>query len=312
MVLGMMVIFVALLGLVAGGVVNVLADDLPLRRSPRTPRYVPDAKKRAVHVPMYDEDGNEINDVFVQQDDEKRPPIAWLGVTAFLFNKRMSSDGEVKLGWRYPITEIFTAFLMVICVIAIQSINNDLDTPQIDTLQAIYWLIYMGIFALITVIDIEHKLILFVVIIPSVILALSDAILTSYNPPLGEALIGGVAGFLVFFFMYNGGFIFTYIMGKLRGAEIKEVAFGYGDVMLATLAGVVLGWKVLVFALFITVFLGAFGALFYLLFKALSGSKYSAFTALPYGPYIIAGMILMLLYRHDLGPLLFGAVFPPG
>ncbi|GAB4341261.1 MAG: hypothetical protein Kow00117_21270 [Phototrophicales bacterium] len=304
------IIFAVIFGLLVGGIVNALADDLPLRRSPRLPRYVPDAKKRAIHMPVYDQGGNDISDALIQEDDEKRPLIAWLGITAFLFGKRTSSDGEVKLSWRYPITEIFTVFLMLLCIIGIHAINTDPQTENVDTLQAIYWLIYMGIFSLITVIDIEHKLILFVVIVPSSILAISDALLTSYPPTISEALIGGIAGFMVFFLMYNGGFLFTYIIGALRGEEIKEVAFGYGDVMLATLAGLILGWKVLIFAMFITVFLGAFGALCYLLVKALAGGKYSAFTALPYGPYIIAGIVLMLLFRNEIGPLLFGAVFP--
>jgi leader peptidase (prepilin peptidase)/N-methyltransferase len=110
-------------------------------------------------------------------------------------------------------------------------------------------------------------------------------------------VVGGVAGFLVFFILYNGGVLFTYIMGKLRGEEIKEIAFGYGDVMMATVSGLVLGWRGLIFAMFITVFLGAFGALLYLLSRRLIGARYSAFTALPYGPYIVVGTIIMLLYR---------------
>ncbi|NJL54637.1 hypothetical protein HC928_05145, partial [bacterium] len=48
-------ILAALAGILAGGVVNALADDLPLRRRPRSPRYVPEAKKRAIHFIPYDD-----------------------------------------------------------------------------------------------------------------------------------------------------------------------------------------------------------------------------------------------------------------
>jgi prepilin signal peptidase PulO-like enzyme (type II secretory pathway) len=266
-------IVVGLIGILAGGIVNVLADDLPQRRNPRLPHY---------------------------PDNTPRPLIAWLGITAFLTGKRASPDGA-KLSWRYPVTEIATALAMLLVLVRVSYY-----LPPADDLQVIFWLIYMAIFMLIIVIDIEHKLILFVVIIPSAALAILDAVLTPlrYAPSLRDALIGGAAGFIVFFILYNGGFLFTYVMGKLRGQEIKDVAFGYGDVMLATLSGLILGWKLLIFAMFITVFLGAFGAIFYLVSRSLMGNKYSMFTALPYGPYIVAGTFIMMLFSQEVSALL--------
>lgn len=278
---------IIIIGLISGGVVNALADDLPLRRKLRLPRYVSVEKKRSVFKDIRDEHGVHIS----QSDDEPRPIVAWLGITAFLFGRRASPNG-VKLTWRYPLAEILTVILMLLTWDAIKSHLDDAGTVQF-----IFWLIYMAFFVLITVIDIEYKLILFVVIIPFGAIALLDAVVTDYQPSFIDAVVGGAAGFVVFFILYNGGFLFTYIMGKLRGEEIKEIAFGYGDVMMATVSGLVLGWRGLIFAMFITVFLGAFGALLYLLSRRLIGARYSAFTALPYGPYIVVGTIIMLLYR---------------
>lgn len=289
----LILIVTGLVGLLAGGIVNALADDLPLRRSPRLPRYVSDEKKWSIHLPP--EEGEPI----AQEDDPKRPVSAWLGITAFLLGKRASPEG-IRLSWRYPITELLTSFMMVLTVIVTR--NNE----EVNTLQLLFWLVYMAVFVLITVIDIEHKLILFVVIIPSSVLAILDAVVTptTHPPSLTDALIGGAAGFAVFFLMYNGGFLFTYILGKLRGEDIDEIAFGYGDVMMATLSGLILGWQALIFAMFITVFLGAFGAIIYLLSRSLMGSKYSAFTAIPYGPYIVLGTVIMLLFRAEVASLL--------
>lgn len=178
--------------------------------------------------------------------------------------------------------------------------------PRVSGVQIVFWLIYMAIFVLITVIDLEHKLILFVVIIPSSVLAIVDAVLTPVNQPpdIISALIGGAVGFGVFFVMYNGGFLFTYIMGKIRGEEITTVAFGYGDVMMATLSGLILGWQALIFAMFLTVFLGALGAIAYLLSRSLLGQRYSMFTAIPYGPYIVLGTVIMLLFRTEVSSFL--------
>ena len=284
-------ISVFVVGLLVGGIVNVLADDLPLRRAIRLPRYVSDDKKRAIH-----RQEDEASARLLQQDDEKRPVIAWLGISAFLSGKRTSPAG-IKLSWRYPLAELLTAVLMAITVI---EVNKNTDFAGVGFPQLIFWLIYMAILALITVIDIEHKLILFIVTIPAAVIAIVDALLGEfldafYGPSLGEALIGGVIGFVVFFILYNGGFLFTYILGKLKKRKINEVALGYGDVMLMTVSGLILGWQALLVAMYLTVILGAIGATLYLLSRLLLGRKYHAFTALPYGPYIVASTIITLL-----------------
>lgn len=266
------VLIAGFIGILAGGVINVLADELPQRRPLRPPRY---------------------------PDGTPRPPIAWLGITAFLFGKRTSPNG-FALPWRHPLTELATAALMIIAVLSAA------DDPRMTPVQMAFWFAYMAIFVLITVIDLEHRLILFVVIIPSCIVALIDAVVTDHGPDLGGALLGAALGFGVFFLLYVGGFVFTYIIGQLQGRQIDEVAFGYGDVMLITLAGLVLGWQPLIVAMFITVFLGAFGAILYLIVRRLAGSKYNMFTPLPYGQYIIIGTILMLLFASEISQYLIG------
>jgi leader peptidase (prepilin peptidase) / N-methyltransferase len=263
-------VIAALIGLLVGVIVNALADDLPERRSLRLPHY---------------------------PDNTPRPPIAWMGITAFLFGKRTSPNGA-KLRWRYPLTEIATAALFAITAMVVE------DDPVMNPLQLAIWLAYMGIFMLITVIDLEHRLILFVVIIPSCVLALFDAVFGNYGADLSAALLGALLGFVIFFILYAGGFFFTAVLGRIRGKQIDEVAFGYGDVMLITLSGLILGWQPLIIAMFITVFLGAFGAILYLIVRQLAGRHYSVFTPLPYGQYIVIATIIMLLFAPQVTELL--------
>jgi leader peptidase (prepilin peptidase)/N-methyltransferase len=236
-------------------------------------------------------------------DGTPRPPIAWLGLTAFLFGKRTSPTGS-KLSWRHPLTEIFVAVLMLMCL------NVAMQRPEFPLVLLGFWLAFMVIFALITVIDIEHRLILFAVIRTSVLFALIFAVYSHFDgrePLLGDHLFGGVLGFIVFFILFNGGTLFTYILGKIRGQEIDEVAFGFGDVMLSGLCGLILGWRADILAMFLTVFLGAGGALIYLMGRQLAKGKYTAFAAIPYGPYIIAATVVLMLYPNVVVNLLFGA-----
>lgn len=296
-------IYAVIIGLIAGFFVNILADDLPLRRAPRLPRYIPLRKKQAVRQPVFNEDGENITLTYAREDDEPRPISAWLGITAFLLNQRTASDGITRLGWRYPLAEIMTVFFMVLCAFAINLLNE--NRVVIDDLQRAFWYFYMAVFALVIVIDVEHKLILFAVIIPSSAVAILDSIVTSYQPTLTESLGGAIGGFLVFFMIYNGGVIFTYIASRFRGDATDKIAFGYGDVMMAMLSGFILGWAPMLTTIFIAIFLGAFAALF-VITRQILRKQYNAFTAIPYGPFIVIATLVMLLFGDNVIPSLFG------
>jgi prepilin signal peptidase PulO-like enzyme (type II secretory pathway) len=258
-------IIVGAIGLLAGGVSNALADDLPYYRFPRLPRY-PDATPR--------------------------PMSAWLGITAFALGQR-ESPGGARLSWRYPLTEIATAATMIATLLTTNDLVDSMEAPAIRGLQLVFWLAYMAIFVLLTVIDVEHKLILFSVSIPTIALAVLDALLTEYKPDLSSAVSGGAIGFGTFFVLYLGGILYAYLRG------IKDVAFGYGDVILITLSGLILGPESLIFAMFLTVFLGFIGSMTWIIGRSLSGKGHSLFTALPYGPYIIGGTIIMMLFSSE-------------
>ena len=275
-------IIVGFLGFLIGGLLNVLADDLPYYEWPSRPHY-PD------------------------EDNTPRPFSAWLGTLAFLTGQRVPSNApDAKLSWRYPLTEIATALAFALTIIRVDTINA--AEYSVNATQTAFWLFYMAMFVLIVVIDIEHHLILFAVTIPSMLVALLDAALsseiaTSYpiwsassDPLLMNALGGAAIGFGVFFTVYLGGFLYSRASAEIRGEPSDEVAFGYGDVMLSMLCGLILGWRAMIFALFITVFLGAFGAMIFLLWQKIRGGEGGMTTALPYGPYIVIGAIIMLLF----------------
>jgi prepilin signal peptidase PulO-like enzyme (type II secretory pathway) len=273
-------------GWLGGIVVNALADELPYRRNPALPVY---------------------------PDGTPRPLLAWSGLLAFLLKQRIPAttqpnearqriyEGEPQLGIRYLLTEVGTIVVMVITLLGAQNIAD------ITLLQTLFYMLYVVIFMLIIVIDIEHKLILFVVIIPSALLAIVDAILASVpQPSITNALFGGALGFGIFFLLYQGGFLFTYLMGQLRGEKINTVAFGYGDVMMMTLSGLLLGFANTILAMFMTVFLGAIGAFAYIGLRAMLRGRYRMFTALPYGPYIVIATYLMLIFGEPVRRIWLG------
>ncbi len=266
--------FLIVLGFFVGGFINLLSDVLPYRQSISRPRY---------------------------PDGTTRPVSGWISVLAFILKKRSSpNDPSSKLSWRYPIVEIATAGLFVITYMLSKDIS-DISTPQL-----LFYLVHVSLLILITVIDIEHKLILFVVVLPSIALALLDAlILPSPTPNIRDSLVGAGLGFGVFFVMYQGGVLFNYVMGQIRQQDLPT-AFGYGDVMLITFTGALLGFAHTIIAIFIAVFLGAFGAIAYLVIRYFLRGGYNAFTALPYGPYIVIATLVMLLYGDPIRVMMIG------
>ncbi|GAB4553308.1 MAG: hypothetical protein OHK0023_22290 [Anaerolineae bacterium] len=264
-----MTILAVLLGLPAGALINLLADYLP----------------HTYHIgrPIY-------------PDQTPRPLIAWLGLTAYLFGKTKSPQGA-KLPLRHPITELVTVALFVI--VASQSA---------DTLRTLYLLGSLTILILITVIDLEHRMILYAVIIPACLYALLGAIALGdrLDPRLEvrDYLIGGAVGFAVFGGMFLGGLLFNRVISDARGEKMEEAAFGDGDVALATLSGLMLGWQAFIFAAIIAVFAGGLGALLFIIARSVLRGRYEAFTALPYGQYIVFGTLIMLLWRAPLIMLL--------
>lgn len=290
------IILAIIFGLVAGGIINALADTLIVKEDDEGLLY-----KIEFGWPVYG-------------DGTPRPISAWLGTTAFLLAQRIprqaapnpdrarahqATDG---LTWRYPLTEIVTVLLMILTVFATQ------DRAGMTAVQLGFYWLYMALFMLITVVDVEHKLILRIVMIPCVLIGLVDAaLLPAPMPNLQDAIIGGLIGFGVFFGLYLGGFLFTRIMSRRSGREINTVAFGFGDVMMITFSGVVVGGPLLIILTIIaTVLLGAAGAIVFLILSRLMRGGVSAFTAIPYGPYIVAATILVLLFPAAMANILLG------
>lgn len=161
-----------------------------------------------------------------------------------------------------------------------------------------YWagltlLLYFGV---VVVIDVEHRLILHPVSFAGAILCLGVGIWL-HNLP--QTLIGGLAGFGFMLLLYIFGNFFARWMARLRGAPIDEVALGFGDVNLAGVLGLLLGWPGIIGGLLLAILMGGVVSLIYIILMLIF-RRYRAFAAIPYGPFLVAGAILLLYFREYL------------
>ncbi len=165
--------------------------------------------------------------------------------------------------------------------------------------------LFSSFLLLITVIDLEHRLILNVVVLPATILALVlrpllfMADLQSSADPLWRILIstfaGAAVGYVVVFGIYLLGALFARVMSRRRGRSIDEVAFGMGDVKLAGLVGALVGLTWIFQALLYAILLGGLVSAAVLIFQLVVRHRYSAYMAIPYGPFFaVAGWLVLM------------------
>ena len=160
-------------------------------------------------------------------------------------------------------------------------------------------LVYFGV---VTVIDLEHKLILHPVSLVGAVLML---LIGSYLHGLPAALLGGAVGFGVMLGLYFLGVLLLKLVGRLRGETIDDEALGFGDVNLSGVLGLLLGWPGIAAGLFLAVLLAGVIMGLYLLVQVLR-RRYKLLTALPYGPFLIAAAFLILFLRDWLLAIISG------
>lgn len=167
-------------------------------------------------------------------------------------------------------------------------------------------LVYFGI---ITVIDLEHRLILHPTSLAGAVLgfivgtyihgySLGDGFLAG----AGKSLLGGLFGFGMMFLVYQlGTLVARYRARRLEAAgqaDDEEEAFGGGDVYLATVLGLMLGWPFIWNALLLGVVLGGLVSFLFILVLLLRRrySNDALMTFIPYGPYLIIGAFYLLFF----------------
>jgi leader peptidase (prepilin peptidase)/N-methyltransferase len=166
-------------------------------------------------------------------------------------------------------------------------------------------LFYTALFMLIAVIDIEHRLVLNVVMFPAFAIALVEVMVGGRIAPLSGLAGYAIAQIVVMGFYLLGG-LYLWLINRGRETAVNEVAFGFGDVTLATFCGLVVGSPGVIIMLVLTVFLGGLFAVLFIVSRMAFAREYRAHTALPYGPAIVIAAIIMLVWGEPIMARLVG------
>jgi prepilin signal peptidase PulO-like enzyme (type II secretory pathway) len=196
----------ALIGLLVGGLLNVLADDLPARVRPKRP-----------HCPH-------CNHTY--------------GLTGWLAVGRLLQGGKCpNCGQPARRRAVWLEIGMALVFAALPALIE----PGMDL---VIYAVYAAVLILIIVIDIEHRLILHVVTFPTTLFALAASLFLSDNSIIA-AVLGAVAGFILFYVAYVvGRRLFgagAFGFGDVTLAMTMGAMLGLHRVIFALVLGVLLG-----------------------------------------------------------------------
>ena len=140
----------------------------------------------------------------------------------------------------------------------------------------------------VTFVDLDHQIIPDIITLPGIPLFFLAAVFIlklSYVDALLGLLIGGGS---------------LYLISVAYRLFTKREGMGMGDVKLLAMLGAFLGWKSLIFILFVSSFLGSLIGLTIILLKK-GNMKY----AIPYGPFLSAAAVAYILWGRTIVSIYF-------
>ncbi len=204
-----MIVLYALIGLVVGGIVNLLADVLPHRYQQVSRPTCPAC-------------------------DQPRSAIQSLAVPAFLIGQRKCPSCGRPIAWRNPIVELALAALFAL-------LYNFYGDQLVKLVLASF---FTSVLLLVTVTDFEHRLIPNRAILPAIAIAALASPLW-FGPGWYLALVGGAIGYGVFWVVAVLGDKFLG-RGAMGWGDVRLAAFvglitGFPGVVTALVVTIIAG-----------------------------------------------------------------------
>jgi len=212
--------------------------------------------------------------------------LAWhdlIPVLSFIILKRRCRYCKKPISWQYPLVEIATGILFVLII------NNQLSVInyQLSIISYIYYLLIISLLIIIFVYDLKHFIILDKVLFPAIAISFLYLIINNQLLPARIVTQSAAGGIINYFLSALGAFtffLFIYLISKGRW-------LGFGDVKLAILLGLLLGWPRIILALFLSFVIGGIIGLGLIVF-----SKKKLKSEVPFAPFLIFGTLIALFW----------------
>ncbi|PAB59508.1 prepilin peptidase [Anaeromicrobium sediminis] len=216
--------------------------------------------------------------------------IDLIPVLSYLFLGRKCRFCKTKIGPRYMMVELLTGLVFLL-----------LFNKYGDSIDFIVYTILMSILIVICFIDYDHMIIpdqlVFMATMVGILVILYNRKFPMYiygNDPWYSPFIGVIIG--------SGSLLIISLIGMTiyKGQEVM----GMGDVKIFIPIGLFLGFKMTAVTLFLSILLGAIISILLIV----SGYK-SVKSYIPFGPFIVLGTFISLIWGWDLFDLWYEFVF---
>jgi len=214
-------------------------------------------------------------------------------VISFLLLGQKCRYCHKKLSWFYPIIELVTGVTFLAVSLVVFQLPGNILILEYQLL-AIYYFVLISCLIVIFFADLKYGIIPFKIVLFAFVVALiwevilpflNFSFLTVHFLGLQTNIISIVLSALA-----AGGFFFLiFIITKGRG-------MGFGDVIYAFLMGFVLGYPLIIAGLYLAFVTGAVVSLALVLLK----KKNFRGGTIPFGPFLVFGTVVSLLYGSDL------------
>ncbi len=229
-------------------------------------------------------------------------------VLSFIFLRGKCRDCGKPISWQYPIVEISTGALFVLVVSAFWYLGFDPSLALgVNILDALggwsfvlgnfitvgSWLFAVSCLVVIFVFDLRHYIIPDKVVYPAIVAAFLFRVYEVFDVGHWNLYQISNSGFAVWgqVFVYLACAVGAAILFLLVVLLTRGHGMGIGDVKLAILMGLLLGYPGILVALMIAFFVGAvFGAV--LILAGRKGWK----SQIPFGPFLVGATLFVLFF----------------
>jgi leader peptidase (prepilin peptidase)/N-methyltransferase len=201
-------------------------------------------------------------------------------VLSYVFLRGRCRDCGTRISARYPLVEILSG---AFAAMTIARFGFGWTTLILYSL--------IAAFLVITFIDIDHRIIPDVITLPGIPIGLAASFGPGIISPL-ESFIGILAG---------GGSLF--LVAWIYQAIAKREGMGGGDIKLLAMIGAFIGWKGVLFTIFVASLTGTLAGMA-LILRRREGMK----LAVPFGPFLAVGAIAYLFIGAEVMTWYFRAM----
>lgn len=222
--------------------------------------------------------------------------LAWhdlIPLLSFILLRGRCRYCNQRISFQYPLIELVTALLFIAVASVFspwfspwfsQGVDNLAKSSFPQTLELLYFWAIAALLIAVFVYDLKHFLIPDKILYPAIGLAVLwrvfEFLSIGIPVPLFQAVLAGMGASFFFFTIY---------------ALSKGRAMGFGDVKLAFLLGLFLGWPSLLVALFFAFFIGAVVGLILIALKK-KGLK----SEVPFAPFLIMGTAISFFFGESI------------